>query len=340
MDNEPVVNEMIIDDMETFDFLSLDDNDTSVPDNVDGYDTDQNSSDLMDEEEIEEAGGENVDDEEDTEETEDEDVEDDDEESEESEGEEETPDEEEVDFESYEVTLPNGETVVLSEAVAGYKAAKELEVEKAQFEEVREQFTQQSESVTKYLELAKLEADRVIEDYEDFDWSSFKKDDPAGYVENREFLDRYIQRRDEITKAMDEVRTNQEQKEREAFQEKAREAAVTLNRDIPGWNESLYQQLMVYAIENGADANEIANTIDPTIFKVLYKAMQYEKGKQVVKAKVKKVGSPKKVAKAGSKPTTKTGDKKTATKKAIIKKLDSGQLSDTEISDTFNFLED
>lgn len=341
MDTENT-NEMIIDDMDDFDFLSLEDDNQIVPENLSGYETKQTGKDLMTDEEIEELDAEDEveEDELPDEDEEDEESEDDEDETEESEEESETPDEEEVDFESYEVTLPNGETVVLSEAVAGYKAAQELEAERAQFEEVRQQFTEQSQSVTKYLELAKLEADRVIEDYEDFDWSAYKKDDPVGYVENREFLDRYKQRRDEIQSAMEEVRTNQEKKEQEAFQEKAREAGVVLARDIPGWNNDLYQQLMLFAIENGAEADEIANTVDPTIFKVLYKAMQYERGKQVVKAKVKKVGSPKKVSKSGAKPAAQSSDKKSSVKKAIIKKMERGELSDTEVSNSFNFLED
>lgn len=331
-------NEMIIDDMENFDFLSLEDGNVVEGDNVDGYNTKQTGKDLMTEEELEEVGDEEEVDElpeEEEESEEDEDAE----EAEESEEEAEESDEEEVDFESYEVTLPSGETVVLSDAIKGYKDAQALEAERAEFESVREKFAAQSQGVTKYLELAKLEADRVIEDYEDFDWASYKKDDPVGYVENREFLDRYKQRREEITAAMNEVQADRERKEQEEFQEKAREAGVVLARDIPGWNNDLYQQLMMFAVENGADANDIAQTVDPTIFKVLYKAMQYEKGKQVVKAKVKKVGSPKKVAKAGSKPTQ-TTDTKSATKKALIKKIDSGTITDSELSNSFAFLED
>lgn len=333
-------NSMIIDDMDNFDFLSLEDSNNIVPDNLDGYETKQTGKDLMTEEELEEVGEEEEEADELPTEEEEESEEDDEEAEEADDSEEESEDDgEEVDFESYEVTLPSGETVVLSEAIKGYKDAQALEAERAEFESIREKFAAQSQGVTKYLELAKLEADRVIEDYEDFDWAAYKKDDPVGYVENREFLDRYKQRRDEITAAMEEVQAERERKEQEEFQEKAREAGVVLARDIPGWNNDLYQQLMMFAVENGADANEIAQTVDPTIFKVLYKAMQYEKGKQVVKAKVKKVGSPKKVAKAGSKPTQ-TVDAKTATKKALIKKIESGSVTDSDISNSFAFLED
>lgn len=335
-------NEMFIDDMDNFDFLSLDDEPQDLS-NVDGYNTKQTGKDLMDADELEGLDAEDEVEDEDTVDEEDEgdnsDNDEDEDESDEEAPETEDSDEEEVDFETYEVTLPDGTNVVLSEAIKGYRDAQALEAERAEFENVRNEFAAQSESVTNYLELAKLEADRVIEDYKDFDWASYKKDDPVGYVENREFLDRYKSRREEIVHAMEEVKTKQAEKDAAAFQEKAREAGVVLARDIPGWSNDMYQQLMVYAVENGANAEDIANSVDPVMFKILHKAMQHDKGKQIVKAKVKKIGGPKKVVKAGAKQTASV-DQKSATKKAIIKKMDMGNISESELSNSFAFLED
>ena len=102
----------------------------------------------------------------------------------------------------------------------------------------------------------------------------------------------------------------------------------------------MYQSLMLYAVENGANAEEIANSVDPTIFKILHKAMQYDKGKQVVKAKVKRVGgSPTKVAKPSAKVTTTTSPE-TGKRKAIIKKMENGGLNESELRNSFSFLED
>ena len=104
----------------------------------------------------------------------------------------------------------------------------------------------------------------------------------------------------------------------------------------------MYQQLMVYAVENGANAEDIANSVDPVMFKILHKAMQHDKGKQVVKAKVKRVGgSPKKVATPSAKPApTSEATQKGAAKKAIIKKMENGGLNERELRNSFNFLED
>lgn len=344
---DTVTNPMFI-DTDNFNFFDLEDvvqEDT----NELGYSTKQTGKDLMSKDEIADLVGEDeVEDEGEHDALPDEDTEDEDDESEEDEGEEEgevevtDEDGEEVDFESYEVTLPNGEVVVLSEAIQGYKAASELKAERAEFETTRDAFAAESEKVANYLELARLEADRVIEDYEDFDWAAYKKDDPVGYVENREFLDRYKARRLEIVKAQETIEAEKQAAADEEFKVKAREAGVVLARDIPGWNNDMYQQLMVYAVENGANAEDIANSVDPTIFKILFKAMQYEKGKQVVKAKVKRVGgSPKKVASPSAKPAPSTpGTQKGAQKKAIIKKMENGGLNERELRSSFDFLED
>lgn len=342
-------NEMYF-DTDSFDFTSLDD--VVVDSNELGYNTKQTGKDLMTNEEIsdlisdEEIEDEEVDDlpPEDEDEVEESDEEEsDEEEAEESEEDEEgeatvtDEDGEEVDFETYEVTLPNGETIVLSDAIKGYKDSQALAAEREGFTKLQEDFRAQSEHVGRYLELARLEADRVIEDYEDFDWAAYKQDDPVGYVENREFLDRYKARRQEIINAMDELETKKAAEEQAAFQEKAKEAGAILARDIPGWNNDLYQQLMMFAVENGANAEDIANSVDPAMFKLLYKAMQFEKGKQVVKAKVKKIGSPKKVVKPSGKPLT---TKVNSAKSSILKKMSNGGLNERELSSAFDFLED
>lgn len=250
----------------------------------------------------------------------------------------EEPSEEEVDFEDYQITLPNGEEVTLSDLVKGYKDNSALEEAITEFQQTQEEFVEKSASVGKLLELARLEADRVIEDYEGFDWSSYKRDDPAGYVENREFLDRYIARRKEIIENMERLDADKAKTEQEAKAAAAVEAGAVLQRDIPGWNKDLYVELMDFAIANGADKEAIEQSTDPVMFKMLYKALQFEKGKQIVKAKVKRVGSPTKVAKPSAKPVERT-DVNPA-KKVLMKKLRNGGLTQAENAKMFDFLVD
>jgi hypothetical protein len=98
--------------------------------------------------------------------------------------------------------------------------------------------------------------------------------------------------------------------------------------------QSAYQDLMQYAIENGSEEEDIAQCIDPSVFKMLNKARQFDLGKQVVKAKIRrKVGSPKKVAKSNARSTKST----VSNRDKIASKLAAGNTSD---SDIFDALED
>lgn len=245
--------------------------------------------------------------------------------------------EEEVDYEGYEVTLPNGDVVNLSEAVRGYQNAEVLRNEREEFESKREEFVRESENVSKYLELARLEAQRVVDDYADFDWNKEARENPESYVDNRQFLEKYTERLNEIQKAMGDIEAKKEAQREEALQTKARECVTVLNRDITGWGPDLYQTLMKYAVENGADSDEIQNCVDPIVFKALYKAYQFDKGKATVTAKVKKVvTSPKKVVKTTAKEV-KPADAKKVT---LSKKLTNGSYDSRDVDAMFNMLED
>lgn len=188
------------------------------------------------------------------------------------------PEEEEVDYEGYQITLPNGDDVALSELVKGYKANEELQSAIAEFQEAQNEFVEKSKDIGKLLELAKLEADRTIEDYNGFDWARYRTEDPAGYVENREYLDKFIERRKEIVSAMEARETAFAKEEASRKATAAAEAGQVLQRDIPGWNKALYEELMDFAVANGADKDAIMESTDPVMFKMLHKAMMFEKG--------------------------------------------------------------
>ena len=343
-----IVDEMVL-DMGAIDFFSLEDSNISVKDqpatkkakveatkvkeeveadadaDEEGEDNDNFDFDEINENDV-------VDEDEDDSEEDEEEVADDADEEESAD-----TDEEEVDYEGYEVTLPSGETVKLSDAVRGYQDSKKLEAERKEFESIRDKFGEESQNVTRYLELAKLEAQRVIEDYEDFDWIDLAKTDHSAYVDNKIFLEKYQQRYNEIVKSMDEVKNKESVKVEEAHQLKARDCIAVLEKDLSGWGEPLYRQLMEYAVENGASADDIVKCVDPMVFKVLHKAMQFDKGKATVTAKIKKaVTSPTKVVKATAKVEKAPNTKKST----ALNKIKSGQITSQDVSAMFDLLED
>lgn len=327
---EAVIQDEMVMDLDSFDFNSLDD----IPhdDNELGYSTKQTGKDLMEAEDLADI------DEEEEEALPDEDEDTDfaeEDEGDETEEVQEEVTEEEVEYDSYELTLPSGETVVLSDLVAGYKSAKELDEAKTFLMNVKKEFEEKAGGISKHLELAKLEAERVIEDYADFDWGTLSREDHQAYVENREFLDKYKARLKEIKAAQADMDARMAAEAQKANAEQARNANMILARDIPGWNKTMYADLMGYAVEQGYDPAFISNCVDPTTFKMLHKARQFEQGVQRVTAKVKKVGSPTKVVKAeAAKPRTGSGT--APAKTAVLKKIQATG----DMTDAFAFLED
>lgn len=246
--------------------------------------------------------------------------------------------EEEVDFEEYDVTLPNGEVIKLHEAISGYKSAQDLQAEREAFEAEKETYNQTNEGMKKLLDLAKLEAQRVMDDYDGFDWATLSREDPQAYVENREFLDKYRARHKEIVAQMSQIEEQLEAERVAEVQTKASEANQILTRDIPGWNRDMYVDLMTYAVkELGMDEKFVTDSVDAGFFKAVHMAKQLATGKQTVKAKIKRIGgAPKKVVKAAPKATKQINSQKSQ----IKSKLESGQFDDRDLGNAFDMLED
>lgn len=336
------MNDMYIEDSE-FSFDQLEDGFTEEQveaaslglEQVEAEDLYEESDEDFDFEDLEEDGtlpAEESEEEEESEESEEEEV------SYEEESEEEA-DEEEVDFEEYDVTLPNGEVVKLHEAISGYKDAQALQAEREAFEAEKETYNQTNEGIKKMLDLAKLEAQRVIEDYDGFDWATLSREDPQAYVENREFLDKYRSRHKEIVAQMETIEQELQAEKDAAVKTKAEAANQVLSRDIPGWNREMYVDLMTYAVRDlGMEEDFVTSSVDAGFFKAIHMAKQMAQGKQAVKAKIKRIGgAPKKVVKAAPKSIKPSGNTQ---KSQLSKKLETGHFDEQDLGNAFDMLED
>lgn len=207
-----------------------------------------------------------------------------------------------VDYETL-ITLPDGRELTIEELAGGYQEGTAITQREEQLQQHIASFEERVSGLKNVLDLAQLEADRVIQDYEGFDWEELAANDTNAYVENARFLDRYKQRKAELVAAQQRIQAEHDKKEQEVFVAKCTECVNILKRDIPNWDENLYQGLMQYAIDLGATEEEILKENRPSVFLALHKAYQFDKGKQQVMAKIKRPGAPKRVVKGtGAKP--------------------------------------
>jgi hypothetical protein len=111
--------------------------------------------------------------------------------------------------------------------------------------------------------------------------------------------------------------------------EKGREAVKELKRDIPGWNEKVYNDVRHFAISSGLEVDVVDNLVDAAAIKLIHKAMLYDKGKSTVKT-TKKHGAPKKVIKTSKKSGATINDlgSKADAAKAMKKLKESGSTED------------
>ncbi|AUM57591.1 scaffolding protein [Escherichia phage LAMP] len=238
-----------------------------------------------------------------------------------------------VDYETV-ITLPDGREMTIEELSNGYLTGADMAERETTLQRHMEAFEERVVGLKDVLELASLEADRVIEDYNGFDWDKLAVEDPQAYVENKRFLEKYTARRNQLEQAQIRIKQEAAAKEQEAFQAKSIECVNILKREIPNWDENLYQNLMQYAIDLGATEEEVLKENRPSIFLALHKAYQFDKGKQQVMAKIKRPGAPRKVVKSDA-AKSRTSNKPDNAK--VAKAFAEGRVSH---EDAFKFLVD
>lgn len=236
-----------------------------------------------------------------------------------------------VDFDTI-ITLPDGRDLTIEELSNGFLAGSDLTERETKLQETVEQFESRVAGMKDILQLSELESDRVIRDYENFDWDKLAAEDPQAYVENKRFLESYQKRKNELVAAQQRLIEEAKAKEEEAFRAKSVECVQILKQAIPNWNDALYETLLQFAIDNGADEDAMLRENRPEIFKMMYKAYQFDTGRAKVMAKIKRPGTPKKVVRPGVKPVGDTDKQKVAAERYA-----KGQMSQAE---AFKFLED
>ena len=122
----------------------------------------------------------------------------------------------------------------------------------------------------------------------------------------------FAQLRKEATDAETEVKFLQQEadqfyKDLQAEQQKqlqsaAQEAIKVLKNDIPGWSETLYNDIRKYAVSEGLPEAQVNAYVDPSVIKILNKARLYDQAKNVSTVKKKRVA---KVLKTKKAPPTK-----------------------------------
>lgn len=234
--------------------------------------------------------------------------------------------EEEVDYEGYEITLPTGEEVNLAQLVQGFKDHASLEAERAEFTAIKTDFEAKSQNLAQMMEMSLLESQQAVDSYDNYDWAEALKEDAQAYGENREYFEHHRKRVKEVKAAYTEMKNQEKAQAAEVEKAKVIEANTILVRDLPGWSDTMYRDLMKFAVEKaGFEEEFVVNNVSAAFFKMLHRNKTIEEGVQKVTAKVKRKVAPTKTIKSSS--TKPAASKDAAREQAIKKAAASGDMS-------------
>lgn len=246
-----------------------------------------------------------------------------------------------IELDGYEVELDNGEVVSVSTAIESHKRMLEVEQQRDANEAERNRLMKAAQTMEDLTSLAKLEIDEQLATYEGLDWKQYSINHPESYAEHRPFYDGLVAKKNSLLQKESLIREARQAAEVEQQQKELQNAVNILSEKIPGFNEDIIDAVVDHAISLGMDEKDALDIRNPYFFLGLYNSMNLEKGhaeaaKKVVK-RIKqgpsiKAGAVAKKGKATGAPVGK--------KASLEKKIASGQASDLDLSDAFDFLED
>lgn len=230
----------------------------------------------------------------------------------------------------------NGETLSVSVAnlkrLYGQEAA--LTRKSQEVAEMRKHTEELSAKYNHGLQSMLTKAEEALKPYANVDWAlAAQKLEEEEYKELRADATRafngYKWIKNELDNGIQEANARNE----ERLRAQAIEATRILsdpNTGIPGWGDKLYNDIRAYAVSNGFGPAEVDRYVDPNVFKILHKAMEFDKAKSTANVKKKDMTPSKVVTKNSSTPAPKAANNKTDIAKIDSRLKRTGSVSDAE----------
>lgn len=163
--------------------------------------------------------------------------------------------------------------------------------------------------------------------YEDADWTMLAQEmEPEEFKWHRENFTRNQARYTKLVDAATKFESAVAERRATQFTAQIAEATTELTRDVPGWNDTLYGEVMAYAVKEGLDKGDVAQIANPKVLKLLLKAMKADKAGAVTAQKVN--NAPARVKRSAGSQTIAEGVAKN--KSVVEKRVLSGRGSDDD----------
>lgn len=158
-----------------------------------------------------------------------------------------------------------------------------------QVAERRKEIEQKSEQVGQQLQFLEQQLKAPLAQFEQVNWQELQANNPAEYQQLQTQYRNALNGYNQVNNALKAFQDKAKQEADADFQRRAGEAATTLKEMHQDWNDDLYRNVLDYAIENGAPAEEIGNEIRPWVINLALKAMRNDRSKIQAKPVTKSV---------------------------------------------------
>lgn len=187
------------------------------------------------------------------------------------------------------------------------KVKVEVEPVKAQFEER-----------LKLYEAALIKT--LAPELESTDWNTLARENPAEWAAKMQSVNNVQNTLRAVQQEQAKLNAERTKEQEEVKARAVQESVETLQREIPGWSNDLYQSVLKAGVDFGFKQEEVAQVIDPRVIKMMHAAMKYQQ-LQNSKPQIEKQAAPvPKVLKPG---TTEKSSQQDEVAKELRKKLKS-----------------
>lgn len=122
--------------------------------------------------------------------------------------------------------------------------------------------------------------DHYLSEFEQVDWRAYEAEDPEAAQQLWAQYEDIAQAREQLAEAVAHAEARAELEHARAAAERMAETGRTLAREIDGWSPETAAKLVEYAQAFGVTLEELAETADPRLWKLLHKAWRADQTSQ------------------------------------------------------------
>jgi len=161
------------------------------------------------------------------------------------------------------------------------KKTQQVAEERKNLESIKGQTNQMREQYAASLGLITKAAQDDVQQFEGVDWQYMAETNPNDYIKYKAAYDMSRERLSKVNNEAASFFQAVDVESKKGVQQKAYHCIEELRGTFKNWNNDTYYNLVEYGMQTGMDRQLLLNCTDPGVFKALYKARMYDKGKTV-----------------------------------------------------------